>query len=69
MLELLDALERSYLDASRDLMAVGAFTTDGALGQLQGPVEDLANWLLTRFHCLEKLVSSSNSDLYPFHAY
>jgi hypothetical protein len=56
--------EMDYLHTSPDLMAVGASTTDGALGQLQNPVEDAAKWLLTRFHCLEKLVSNSHNNLH-----
>jgi hypothetical protein len=54
--------EMDYLNAPTDLMAVGASTTDGALSQLQGPVEDLAKWLLTRFHSLERLVSNINGN-------
>ncbi|KAI4662885.1 uncharacterized protein J4E79_004196 [Alternaria viburni] len=52
--------EMDYLNHPQDLMAVGASTTDGALSQLQGPVEDLVKWLLTRFRSLERLVSNIN---------
>jgi hypothetical protein len=54
--------EMNYLNVPADLMSVGASTTDAALLQLQGPVEDLAKWLLTRFRSLEGLVSKSNDN-------
>jgi hypothetical protein len=54
--------EMDYLNIPTDLMAVGACTTDVALGQLQSPFEDLAQWLLTRFRCLEKLVSGTKAS-------
>lgn len=54
--------EMNYLNAATDLMAVGSSTTDSALAQLQGPVEDLTKWLLTRIRSLEKLVSDNKVD-------
>jgi hypothetical protein len=54
--------EMDYLNGPEDLMAVGASTADGALGQLQSSAEDL-------IRCLEKLVSIRNSDLYTFPEY
>jgi hypothetical protein len=54
--------QRDRLHVPADLMSVGASTTDAALLQLQGPVEDLAKWLLTRFRSLEGLVSKSNDN-------
>jgi hypothetical protein len=48
--------EMQYLSHKHDLTGLGSFSVDRAVSRLQGPIEDLIEWLSRKMPNLIKLV-------------